>query len=124
VLNEVVSFVVIAALFTGLMRLSSGPKPQLRYLVFGACLGAILFTIGRQLMTLYLSTAAVVSTYGAAGSLIVLLIWIYFSSAVLLFGAACARALEEYVAREKGKPQAPKVERRKTERRRLRHAPS
>lgn len=118
VLNEVIGFVVGAALFTGLMRLSGGPKPRLRFLVFGACIGAILFTIGRQLLALYLSTAAVVSTYGAAGSLIVLLMWIYFSSAVLLFGAACARALDEHVAAQKGHPRVPKVERRKGERRR------
>jgi membrane protein len=97
VLNEVVAFVICAALFAGLMRLSSGPKPRSRFLVVGACAGAILFTIGRQLLTLYLARAAVVSAYGAAGSLIVLLMWIYFSSAVLLFGAGCARALEEHV---------------------------
>ncbi|MBC5782513.1 YihY/virulence factor BrkB family protein [Ramlibacter sp. USB13] len=122
VLNEVIGFVVGAALFTGLMRLSGGPKPRLRFLVFGGCVAAILFTMGRQLLTLYLSTAAVVSTYGAAGSLIVLLMWIYFSSAVLLFGAACARALEENVAEKKGVPEVPKVERRKGERRRVQHA--
>ena len=101
VLNELVGFLIGAALFTGLMRLSSGPKPRLRFLVFGASIGAILFTVGRQLMTLYLSTAAVVSTYGAAGSLIALLMWIYFSSAVLLLGAGCARAMEEHVAAQK-----------------------
>jgi len=107
VLNEVIGFVVCMALFTGLMRLSGGPKPRLRFLVFGGCIGAILFTVGRQLLTLYLSTAAVVSTYGAAGSLIVLLMWIYFSSAVLLFGAGCARALEEHVAALKGEQEVP-----------------
>jgi len=96
VLNEVLGLVVGAALFAGLMRLSSGPKPRMRFLVVGACIGAILFTMGRQVLALYLSSAAVVSAYGAAGSLIVLLMWIYFSSAVLLFGAACARALEEH----------------------------
>jgi membrane protein len=124
VLNEVLGFVVGAALFTGLMRLSGGQKPRLRFLVFGACVGAILFTIGRQLLALYLSTAAVVSAYGAAGSLIVLLMWIYFSSAVLLFGAGCARALEEHVAAQHGQPQTPKVDRRKGERRRALQAHS
>jgi membrane protein len=98
ILNEVVALVIGVALFAGLMRLSGGPKPRTRFLVFGACVGAILFTIGRQLMALYLSSAAVVSAYGAAGSLIVLLMWIYFSSAVLLFGASCAQAMEEFVA--------------------------
>lgn len=117
VLNEVLGFVVGAALFAGLMRLSSGPKPRTRFLVVGACIGAILFTGGRQLLALYLSGAAVISAYGAAGSLIVLLMWIYFSSAVLLFGASCARALDEHVAEQRGAPQVPKVERRKGERR-------
>ena len=122
VLNEVIGFVVCAGLFAGLMRLSGGPKPRMRFLVFGASVGAILFTLGRQLLTLYLSTAAVVSTYGAAGSLIVLLMWIYFSSAVLLFGAACARSLEENVAEKKGASEVPQVERRKGERRRFQPA--
>jgi membrane protein len=94
-LNEVVAFAICAALFAGLMRLSDGPKPRLRFLLAGAGIGAILFTIGRQLLAVYLSSAAVVSAYGAAGSLIVLLMWIYFSSAVLLFGAGCARSLQE-----------------------------
>jgi membrane protein len=62
---------------------------------FGAVVGATLFTAGRQLLAAYLSHAAVVSAYGAAGSLVVLLMWIYFSAAVLLFGAGCAKAVEE-----------------------------
>ena len=95
VLNEAVAFVVCAALFIALMKISSGPKPHMRFLVVGGVAGAILFTIGRQVLTLYLSTAAVVSAYGAAGSMVVLLMWIYFSSAVLLFAAGCAKALEE-----------------------------
>src|SRR5205823_2034168 len=70
-------------------------------LMLGAMVAASLFTAGRQVLAVYLSTAAVVSAYGAAGSLVVLLIWIYFSSAVLLFGAATAKITEnERVARE------------------------
>jgi len=99
VINEAAAFVICAALFVALMRISSGPKPQMRYLVVGAVIGASLFTLGRQLLAAYLSTAAVVSAYGAAGSLIVLLMWIYFSSAVLLFAAGCARSVQEEHAR-------------------------
>lgn len=95
-LNEIVGLLFGVALFYGLMRLSGGPKPDSRYLVLGAFVGAILFTLGRQLLTMYLANAAAVSAYGAAGSLIVLLMWIYFSAAVLLFGAACARAAQEW----------------------------
>ena len=109
VLSELIGFLVCAALFTGLMRLSGGHKPRLRFLVFGGFIGAILFTIGRQALILYLAKAAVVSSYGAAGSLIVLLMWIYFSSAVLLFGAGCARALEEYVAEREATPPLPRM---------------
>lgn len=124
VLNEVIGLAVGAALFVGLMRLSHGPKPKMRFLVFGAAVGALLFTVGRQLMALYLANAAAVSAYGAAGSLIVLLMWIYFSSAVLLLGAACARAIEEHVAELHGGKVAgaPGTERRKGERRRVHRA--
>lgn len=92
VLNEVVSFGFCVALFVALMKMSVGPKPALRYLVMGSSAGAILFAVGKHLMAFYLSTAAVVSAYGAAGSLVVILMWIYFSSAVLLLAASMARA--------------------------------
>jgi membrane protein len=95
VFNELASFGLCAGLFVALMRLSGGRKPGTRFLVLGGLVGAILFTVGRQLLTFYLSTAAVVSAYGAAGSLVVLLMWIYFSGAVLLFSASCAKAAEE-----------------------------
>jgi membrane protein len=92
VLNELVSFGFCVMLFVALMRISVGPKPSLRYLVMGAAAGAVLFAVGKHLMAFYLSTAAVVSAYGAAGSLVVILMWIYFSSAVLLLSASVARA--------------------------------
>lgn len=95
VINELVSFGFCTALFVALMRMSTGPKPQLRYMVMGAAAGAVLFAVGKQLMALYLSTAAVVSAYGAAGSLVVILMWIYFSSAVLLLAASTAKSLAD-----------------------------
>lgn len=94
-INELISFVFCVVLFVALMRMSAGPKPSLRYLVMGASAGAVLFAVGKHLMALYLSTAAVVSAYGAAGSLVVVLMWIYFSSAVLLLSASIARALAD-----------------------------
>ena len=79
-------------LFWGLMRMGRGPKPVTGYLLLGSLMGAALFTIGKQALAWYLSTAAVVSAYGAAGSLVVVLMWFYFTSAVLLFSAATAKA--------------------------------
>lgn len=95
VFNELAGLAFGTALFYGLMRLSAGAKPSGRELLMGAFIAATLFTLGRQVLALYLAHAAVVSAYGAAGSLIVLLLWIYFSSAVLLYGAGCARAAQE-----------------------------
>ena len=90
--NEMVSFLVEVLLFLGLMRMGTGPKPRLRYLMYGSVMGAALFTLGKQGMAWYLSSAAVVSAYGAAGSLVVVLMWIYFTAAILLFSAATAKA--------------------------------
>ena len=105
VLNELTGFLICVALFFGLMRMSSGPRPRGSSLVFGAVIGATLFTAGRQVLAAYLSHAAVVSAYGAAGSLIVLLMWIFFSAAILLYSAACAKAVEdERREHEPGRP--------------------
>ncbi|AQZ99762.1 YihY/virulence factor BrkB family protein [Comamonas kerstersii] len=93
-LNEGVSMCVIALLFMGLMRIGSGQKPSLRYLAVGAVVGALLFTLSKQALAWYLATAAVVSAYGAAGSLVVVLMWMYVTSAILLLSASCAKALE------------------------------
>lgn len=98
-LNEAVSFGFCAGLFVALMRMSAGPKPSLRFLVMGAAIGAGLFTAGKHVLAAYLSGAAAVSAYGAAGSLVVMLMWIYFSSAILLFAACCARCLEDAARR-------------------------
>jgi membrane protein len=107
VLSELIAFGICAALFYGLMRMSTGPKPGSRSLWFGSVVGATLFTAGRQVLAAYLAHAAVVSAYGAAGSLVVLLMWIYFSAAVLLFGAGCAKAVqEERVAHEQARQRA------------------
>ena len=96
--HELVSFGIAVLLFVGLMRIGSGPKPATRYLVFGAVVGATLFTLGKQALAWYLSTAAVVSAYGAAGSVVVLLMWIYVTSAILLLAASCAKALDRHRA--------------------------
>lgn len=93
-INESVSFLVITVLFVGLMRMGTGTKPRLRHLAMGALVAAVLFTLSKQALAWYLSTAAVVSAYGAAGSLVVVLIWIYVTSAILLLGASCAKALD------------------------------
>ncbi len=103
IVNEAVSFGFCTFLFVALMRMSAGPKPGLRHLALGAAIGASLFTGGKHVLATYLSSVAVVSAYGAAGSLIVLLMWIYFTSAILLYSAGVARAVSDEV-REQAAP--------------------
>ncbi len=54
---------------------------------FGAAITAIMFQVGKTMIALYLGHSSVGSSYGAAGSLIVLLVWVYYSSIILFFGA-------------------------------------
>jgi membrane protein len=65
------------------------PDVQLKWgdVTVGACFTALLFTIGKQLIGLYLGRASFGSTYGAAGSLVVVLVWVYYSSQLFFLGA-------------------------------------
>jgi membrane protein len=62
-------------------------RPDWSDVGIGAVITAGLFTLGKYLIGLYLGTASIGSTYGAAGSFVVLLVWIYYSSLIVLFGA-------------------------------------
>ena len=90
-MNVVVSLVVITALFTLLYAFLPDVKLRGRDVVVGAFVTAILFTIGKQLIGFYLGQSTTASTYGAAGSVIVLLLWVYYSSQVVLVGAEFTR---------------------------------
>jgi len=88
-----VSLIVLTIAFAAIIRwLPSRPAP---WFVTGiaALLSAALFTVGKYLVSLYLAQAAFVSAYGAAGSLAVLLIWIYFTCQLMLLSVAVARQL-------------------------------
>ena len=91
VMNVLVSLVVITALFTLLYAFLPDVKLHGRDVVVGAFVTAILFTIGKQLIGFYLGQSTTASTYGAAGSVIVLLLWVYYSSQVVLVGAEFTR---------------------------------
>lgn len=93
--SELVAFVACTLLFIGLMRMSTGPKPALRHLAWGAVVGAVLFSLVRHALASYLTSAPIVSAYGAAGSMVAVLMWFYITSAILLFAAAWARALAD-----------------------------
>jgi membrane protein len=70
----------------------------------GAAVTALLFTIAKFLIGLYIGSSDVMSSYGAAGALVIILLWIYYSSQILLFGAEITRAYSEL---RHGRLQAP-----------------
>jgi membrane protein len=85
--NFVISFVVIALLFSAMYKVLPDVEIAWRDVWIGGAVTALLFTVGKLLLGLYLGHASVGSTYGAAGSLLVFLVWVYYSAQILFFGA-------------------------------------
>ena len=86
-INFIVSFGAITILFALTFRYVPDVTIAWREVWLGASVTALLFTVGKTLIGLYLGKAAVGSAYGAGGSLIALIVWIYYSSMIFLFGA-------------------------------------
>jgi membrane protein len=100
-LNFAVSFAGIALLFALLFKYVPDAPVAWRDVWTGALATALLFTVGKALIGLYLGTAAVGSAYGAAGSLIVVIVWVYYSAMIFLFGAEFTHAR---AARRRARP--------------------
>ena len=82
-----VSFAVVTALFAMIFRFLPDVRVEWRDVWFGSVFTALLFVLGKFALGLYLGRSAIASSYGAAGSLVVLLVWIFWSANILLFGA-------------------------------------
>ncbi|HSK87405.1 MAG TPA: YhjD/YihY/BrkB family envelope integrity protein, partial [Anaerolineales bacterium] len=85
--NLVISIGVITILFALIYKYLPDAEIAWRDVWLGAFVTAILFSLGKLLIGLYLGNSAVASSFGAAGSLALLLIWIYYSAQILFFGA-------------------------------------
>ena len=94
-LDVALSTVVLTAAFYLLLRYLPDQAPRPRAILIGALTSALLFAIGKHLIGLYLARGAVASAYGAAGSLIVTVLWVYYSSQILLLGAEVARSIHD-----------------------------
>jgi membrane protein len=90
----VVSGALLTVAFAALLRWLPDRPPRHRGLAISAIVSAVLFTLGKNLIGLYLARAGVASSYGAAGSFVVVMLWVYYSSQIMLFGAACGYADE------------------------------
>ena len=86
------SLLVITALFAAMFKILPDVLLSWRDVLLGAFITAVLFTVGRSLIAIYLANTATASAYGAAGSLALLLLWVNYSSLILLFGASFTRA--------------------------------
>jgi len=86
-LNFALSFALITLLFAMIFKFLPDVKVPLRKVWVGAIGTALLFTVGKELLALYLGRASTTSAYGAAGSVIVVLMWVYYASVILFFGA-------------------------------------
>jgi membrane protein len=89
--NFVVSFAVITFLFALLFKYVPAIYIGWRNVIVGAIGTALLFTIGKLLLSMYLGRASVGSAYGAAGSLVAVIIWVYYSAQIFFFGAEFTR---------------------------------
>ena len=90
-LNYVVGFVVIAALFGVIFKLLPRVKLSWHDVTIGAMATAALFSLGKYLIGAYIGNSGVTSSFGAAGSLIALLLWVYYSAQIFFLGAEFAR---------------------------------
>jgi membrane protein len=97
VTNLISSLAVFTVLFALVYRTLPDTKIHWRDLWLGAAITALLFTIGKSMIGLYLGTSGVTSAYGAAGSFVLILLWVYYSATIFLFGAEITRSYSEHV---------------------------
>ena len=92
VINGIVSFALISVLFAAIYKVLPDRALEWRDVGVGAMVTAGLFTLGKSLIGWYIGTSAIASSYGAAGGLLVILLWVYYSSQIFLLGAEFTRA--------------------------------
>jgi membrane protein len=95
-LNFIISFGVVMLLFALLFKILPDAKIQWKHLWWGSILTAFLFILGKTAIGFYLSKTNPGSAYGAAGSIVLILLWVSYSSMILFFGAEFTRAYADY----------------------------
>jgi len=94
-LDAIINFIVISALFGVIFKFLPDVRIKWKDVRAGAFFTALLFMLGRFLIGFYIQTTGQGSTYGAAGSIIILLLWVYYTAAILYIGASFTRAYTE-----------------------------
>jgi len=96
ILNLIISFIVITSLFAVIFKVLPDAKTKWKDIFPGALASGILFMIGKFAISFYIGKSQVGTTYGAAGSLVVLLLWVYYSAIILYLGAEFAKTWASY----------------------------
>jgi membrane protein len=104
VMDFVVSLGFLAVLFAAIFKVLPDRPIAWRDVLVGALITALLFTVGKSLIGWYLGSSAVASSYGAAGGLIVLFLWVYYSAQIFLLGAEFTKAYASAHGRGPGAP--------------------
>jgi membrane protein len=91
VLNALISFIVITGLFAAIYKIMPDVRIEWRDVILGGAATSLLFTLGKFALGIYLGKASIASTYGAAASIVVLVIWVYYSGQIFFFGAELTR---------------------------------
>jgi membrane protein len=100
--NMGLSFVIISLLFAAIYKVLPNKTLEWRDVLVGACGTAILFEIGQSLIGVYLAQFVASNVYGAAGGLIVLLVWVYYSAQVFLLGAEFTKVWAKHFGSQSG----------------------
>jgi membrane protein len=100
VANFVIGFAVVTVLFALVFKFLPDAKVAWRDVWFGAAVTAVLFTVGKYAIGMYLGRAGVGTPFGAAGSLVAFVVWVYYSGLIVLFGAELTQVTAEFAGRK------------------------
>ena len=92
ILNLIITLAVVALIFGVIFKVLPDADIQWKDVIYGALFTAFLFMLGKFGLTFYISKSNIGSSFGAAGSLVILLVWVYYSSLILYFGAEFTKA--------------------------------
>ena len=95
IVHLILSFGLTTVLFAMIFKILPDSPVEWGEVWLGAVIAAVLFSLGKHLISLYIGSSNMASTYGAAGALIIVLVWVYYSAQILLLGAEFAKAYSD-----------------------------
>ena len=101
IFNNLSSLIVLTVMFAMVYKVLPDVMISWKYVWFGSILTSVLFTLGKYLISLYLGSSSFSSTYGAAASLVILFLWIYYSGLILFFGAELTQVFRKRYSDQK-----------------------